>query len=54
MWMSFVATPFWKVGFAGTRGSKGREVMPNESEYSIWDSDRLCNRFLKLYLKKKL
>ena len=31
-WISFVATPFWNDGLAGTLDSSGLDVIPNESD----------------------
>lgn len=54
MWMSLVATPSEKEGFAGATDSSGRVVTPNGSEGSevVWI--RLCRRCFKRNLKNTL
>lgn len=56
IWMSLVATPSVKDGFAGATGSSSREVTP-KGLLVVPESGaraRFCSLCLRLYLKKML
>lgn len=55
MWMSLVATPSVKDGFAGATGSSRREVTPKGLPApGSAARARVCSLYLRLYLKKML